>query len=60
MDDDVTSRFLADITMTTVTLAVKRGQMSLPGYVMTSWGQGCHIWVTTNITIRMVTLAVQH
>jgi len=37
MDDDVTSRLPADVTMTKVTLAAGHRQMALLGYVMTSW-----------------------
>jgi len=55
-DNDVTSRLLADITVTMVTLAVQHGQMALLGYMMMSWN---HIWVMTDVTIRMVTSAAQ-
>jgi len=37
MDSYVTSRLLADITMTTETLAAEHGQMALLGCIMTSW-----------------------
>jgi len=52
MDDDITSRLLADITMTTVILTAEHRQMALLGYVMMSG-------LLTDITTRTVTLAAQ-
>jgi len=60
MDDDVTSRLLADITMTTVTLAAENGQMSLLGYVMISLNRTITSGLLADITMRTVTLAAQH
>jgi len=37
MDDGITLKLLADITMTTAILAVEHRQMSLQSYMMMSW-----------------------
>jgi len=57
--DDITSGLLADITMTTVTLAAGHGQ-TVSRLLCDVTKQGHHIWVMADITMRTVTLAAQH
>jgi len=60
MDGDITSRLLADATMMDGDLGSRIWTDGTSGLCDDIMEQDHHIWVMTDITIRMVTLAAQH